>query len=110
MNEILAASILFTISVFAFVMSTRFFMEKGFLLNNAYMYASKQERENMNKKPYYRQSAIVFLLLGLFFLLNTLATLLKAHWIFYIAAAVIMITIIYAIVSSITIEKNDKEQ
>ena len=110
MKEIIAASILFAISIFAFVMSVRSFMEKGFLFNNAYIYASKQEREKMNKKPHYRQSAIVFLLLGLIFLLNALATLLKVNWIFYIVVAVIIITIIYAIVSSITIEKNDKQQ
>lgn len=110
MEEIIGASILFTISIFAFIMSVRSFMEKGFLFNNAYIYASKQEREKMNKKPHYRQSAIVFLLLGLIFLLNALATLLKVNWIFYIMVTVIIVTITYAIVSSITIKKNDKQQ
>ena len=105
MEEIIAASILFAISVFAFIVSIRSFMNKGFLFNNAYIYASKQEREKMNKKPHYRQSAIVFLLLGLIFLLNAISTLLKTNWIFYIVVAVVIITIIYAIVSSITIEK-----
>ena len=86
-------------------MSIRSFMEKGFLLNNAYIYAMKEDREKMNKKPYYRQSAIVFLLIALIFLLNGLSMLLKTDWIFYIAIAVMIITLIYAIVSSITIEK-----
>jgi hypothetical protein len=85
MKEIITAIILFAISFFAFVLSVRSFMEKGFLFNNAYIYASKQEREKMNKKPHYRQSAIVFLLIGLIFLLNALAVLIKANWIFYIA-------------------------
>jgi len=109
MKEIVAASILFTVSIFLFFMSVRSFMEKGFLFNNAYIYASKQEREKMNKKPHYRQSAIVFLLLGLIFLLNALAVLLKVNWIFYIGVAVVAITLIYAIVSSITIEKTNKQ-
>ena len=109
MKEIIIASILFAVSVFLFFMSGRSFMEKGFLFNNAYIYASKQEREKMNKKPHYRQSAIVFLLLGLLFLLNALAVLLKAIWIFYVGVAVVIITLIYAIVSSITIEKNNKQ-
>ena len=65
MKEIVPASILFAVSIFLFFMSVRSFMEKGFLFNNAYIYASKQEREKMNKKPHYRQSAIVFLLIGL---------------------------------------------
>ena len=84
-------------------------MEKGFLFNNAYIYASKQEREKMNKKPHYRQSAIVFLLLGLLFLLIALALLLEANWILYVGVAVVIITLIYAIASSITIEKNNKQ-
>ena len=109
MKEIIIASILFTVSVFLFFMSVRSFMEKGVLFNNAYIYASKQEREKMNKKPYYRQSAIVFLLLGLVFLLNALAVLLKVNWIFYIGVAVVAITLIYAIVSSIIIEKTNKQ-
>ena len=110
MKEIIAASILFAISVFAFFMSIRSFMEKGFLFNNAYIYASKQEREKLNKKPYYRQSAIVFLLLGLTFLLNAISVVLDIDWIFYIAVAVVIVTLVYAIVSSIKIEKNNKQK
>ena len=109
MKEIIIASILFAVSVFLFFMSVRSFMEKGFLFNNAYIYASKQDREKMNKKPHYRQSAIVFLLFGLIFLLNTIAVLLKVNWIFYIVVVVVIITLIYAIVSSIIIDKNNKQ-
>ena len=109
MKEIVPASILFAVSIFLFFMSVRSFMEKGFLFNNAYIYASKQEREKMNKKPHYRQSAIVFLLLSLIFLLNTIAVLLKVNWIFYIVVVVVIITLIYAIVSSIIIDKNNKQ-
>ena len=109
MKEIIIASILFAVSVFLFFMSVRSFMEKGFLFNNAYIYASKQEREKMNKKPYYRQSAIVFLLLGIVFLLLALAVLLEVYWIYFVGVAVVIITLIYAIVSSITIEKNNKQ-
>lgn len=36
------------------------FRKKGFLFNNAYIYASKQERETIDKKPHYRQSSVVF--------------------------------------------------
>jgi len=108
MKEIIAASILFAISFFAFVVSIRSFMEKGFLFNNAYIYASKQKREKMNKKPHYRQSAIVFLSIGSIFLLNALAVLIDANWILYVVTAIVIITVIYAIMSSIMIEKNNK--
>ena len=108
MKEIIIASILFAVSVFLFFMSARSFMEKGFLFNNAYIYASKQEREKMNKKPYYRQSAIVFLMFGIVFLLLALAVLLEAYWISFVCMAVVLMTLIYAVVSIFMIEKNNK--
>jgi len=108
MKEIITASILFLISVFALFVSIRSFREKGFLFNNAYIYASKQEREAMNKRPHYRQSAIVFLLMAIVFGLIGLAVLLNATWIFYIVVVIIIITLIYAIVSSIAIERQNK--
>ena len=108
MEEIICASILFLISAVSFFVSIRSFKEKGFILNNAYIYALKKEREKMNKKPYYRQSAIVFLLIGLIFLANAFIMLFKVDWIFYIVIAIMIITLIYAIASSITIERNNK--
>ena len=108
MKEIIVASILFAISIFLFFMSVRSFMKKGFLFNNAYIYASKEEREKINKKPYYHQSAIVFLLIAFIFLLNAIAVFFKVNWIFYIVVAVVIVALIYAVVSSIIIEKNNK--
>lgn len=105
MGNIIGAVILFLISAFAIFMSVRSFMEKGFLFNNAYIYASKEERENMDKKPHYRQSAVVFLLIGLIFFLNALNLLLKTSWMFYIVIGVILATMAYAIASSIYTNK-----
>ena len=51
------------------VLSIRHFQQKGFLWNNAWLFASEQERKHMDKAPHYRQSAIVFALLFLIFLL-----------------------------------------
>ncbi|MBF4691515.1 DUF3784 domain-containing protein [Fusibacter sp. Q10-2] len=45
-------------SITAFIISYMQYKEKGFLFNNAYLYASKKERNEMNKKPHYRQSAL----------------------------------------------------
>lgn len=55
----------------------------------------------MNKKPYYRQSAIIFLLLGVYFVLDGMKVLLNMDWLFWPAGIIIVVTIIYAIVSSI---------
>ncbi len=110
MIEIIGACILFSVAVFAFIASGRAFKEKGFLFNNVYLYATEQEREKMNKKPYYRQSAIVFLSIGLMFLLNGFGILFHTDWIFYIVITIVIITLIYAIISSIVIGKNNSRQ
>ena len=98
MKVIILSCILFLIAIGAFVMSYRSFREKGFLFNNAYIYASKQERETMDKKPHYRQSAIVFLLIGIIFLLNGVSVLLAAKWIFILVIVIAVIAFIYAII------------
>ena len=54
MSFVLAGGLMF--------LSIRHFMEKGILMNNAYLYASPDERKTMDKKPHYRQSAICFFL------------------------------------------------
>lgn len=105
MFEKIIAGILFLMALSSFFMSIRSFKEKGLLLNNAYIYASKKERDSMNKKPYYTQSAIIFLFIGFVFLLNAIAVFFTIDWIFYIVILLIISTIIYAIVSSIIINK-----
>lgn len=105
---IVGAIVLFLISLFSFVISFRSFMRKGFLLNNAYIYAPKKEREAMDKKPHYRQSGIVFLCLGLVFLLNGFNLIFKTDLVFYLVIIIATLTLIYGIVSSIIIEKNKK--
>lgn len=109
MGKIIAISIQFALAALAFIVSIRSFREKGFLWNNAYLYASKQERQTMDKKPYYRQSAVVFLMIGIIFLLNGFTVLWDTVWISFLVIAAAIITLIYAIVSSIIIEKRKKQ-
>ena len=108
MTEIICALICFLLSVLAFLISIRSFQEKGFLFNNAYIYASKQEREKMDKKPYYRQSAIAFALVGIVLALLGIAMLLSAAWITFLAMAVGVVVLIYAVSSEIAIERKKK--
>jgi len=108
MKEVIVTVILLLVSIGAFVLSFFSFKEKGFLINNAYIYASKKERNSMDKKPHYRQSAIVFFLFSIIFLLNAIEVLLDSGWILYVVLAVMVVTITYAIVSSILIETKKK--
>lgn len=108
MTQVITASVLFLIAALALLVSVRSFKCKGFLLNNAYLYASEQERNAMDKKPYYRQSAVVFLSICLVFFLNGIEVLLRTGWIVCVVIAIVIITVILAIVSSIVIEKHNK--
>ena len=85
------------------------FFEKGFLLNNAYIYASKAERKTMDKKPYYRQTAIVFCIMSLMFIIIGLSVVLKNSTIALLDIPVAAAAIIYAIVSSVLINKKTKK-
>lgn len=89
----------------AYIISYFQFREKGLLLNNAYFYASKEQRRTMDKSPHYRQSGVIFSLLGTIFLLMTLQTAFESVWMFYVSIVVGIVMVVYAIVSSIQIEK-----
>lgn len=100
-SKIIVTVILFLLAIVSFVLSCFQFKEKGILFNNAWLYASREERANMNKKPHYRQSAIVFFLIGVFFLLYAAEMLLATGWLIYAAWISMVAAGIYAIVSSI---------
>nr|WP_302227110.1 DUF3784 domain-containing protein [uncultured Marvinbryantia sp.] len=108
MGYIIGAIILGIIAVVCFVISYLQFNEKGILLNNAYIFASKQERETMMKKPHYKQSGIVFLLIGIIFLINSVDVILQTGWLFYCVIVVAVAAIVYAVISFIIIEKRKK--
>lgn len=101
MSKYILAAVLVAVAIISFVISVRSFQEKGFLINNAYLYASEEERKTMDKKALYRQSAIVFLLLGVSFLLNAVEAILQTDWISYIVYGLLFLTIIYAFVSGL---------
>jgi len=86
------------------------FNERGFLFNNAYIYASKEEREKMDKKPYYRQSAIVFALLTAGFLFIEMEVIFKTGWLLYAEGIIFTIILIYAIISSVQLGFRTKHQ
>lgn len=96
------------LSLVALIISLRAFQGKGFLFNNAYIYASEEEREKLDKKPWYRQTAIAFLLISIIFALLALEVWLNAHWIFFGVLALGIAVVVYAVASTIAIEKKSK--
>ena len=101
--------VLFVCSGLFLFFSIRSFLERGFLLNNAYIYASKEERKAMNKKPYYRQSAIVFFVLSAVFLVIGLSLVLQNDRISLLEIPLIVGVSIYAIASTVRINKSAKK-
>lgn len=108
MGKIIGAIVLGVIAAICLVFSYLQFHEKGVLLNNAYIYASKQERKDMDKRPYYKQSGIIFVLIGIIFLINAIDIILQTGWLFYLVIGAAIITILFAIVSSVMIAKRKK--
>ena len=104
-NEVITLVILLLISLIFFILGYFQYKEKGILLNNAYIYASKEERKQMNKRPHYRQSAVVFVMIGIMFLFNAIEIFFKSGWLYYFSIGLIILLIIYAIVSSIMINR-----
>lgn len=104
--EITVSFILMALCVF---ISARQFAEKGFLFNNAYLWATKDEREKMDKKPHYRQSAIVFCFLGAVFFVSGLSMALQIRKLLLLEIPLMICVVIYAIISSVKIEKQTKQ-
>ncbi len=98
----------FILMVFCVLISVCQFAEKGFLFNNAYLFATKDERARMKKKPYYRQSAIVFCLLGVVFFVGALSIAIQIKKLLLIEIPLIVGAIIYVIISSVKIGKQTK--
>ncbi len=108
--EWIAAVAVFIVAVALAIISIRSFRNRGFLFNNAHIYASKEEREAMDKKPYYRQSAIVFLLLSIVFVVIGLSIVLHASRINLLEIPLFLGVSIYAVVSSASINKSKKKE
>ena len=109
LTELIIAIMSFAIAGILILLSIRSFLERGSLLNNAYIYATEKERKTMDKKPYYRQSAIVFSLLGAVFIVIGVSVILQNYMIELLEIPLILCIIIYAIISSVKIRKRTKK-
>ena len=99
------AIVLFSFSFILLVWGVLSLFNKGFLFNNAYIYANKKEREQMNKKPYYIQTGIVFILLSIASCLEGFNALLRYDVFFVLFIIIIVVSLVFAIVSTIYIDK-----
>ncbi len=108
-SELVVAISVFILAGVMLIIGIMHFMEWGFLVNNSYLYASKEERASMNKKPYYRQSAVVFCLLCVVLIIIGLSVVLQNSMITLFEIPFVLAVIIYAIVSSARISKQEND-
>ena len=94
------AILYFLLSVVSFIIAYFQGKRKGPVFNNAYFYASKQERVTMDREPHYRLSRDVFTISGIIFLLLTLQTVFDLQWLLVFILVVSVFMIVYAIVTS----------
>ena len=105
MTEIIGGILCAGIAVITLVISIRSFKEKGFLFNNAYIWASEKEREQMDKKPHYRQTAVVFAILTLIFLCMAIEMMVQTGWLWIVNVGFTVVAIVYAVISSAKVVK-----
>jgi hypothetical protein len=96
---------LITIAMFAYVSLT--VREKGPILSNTYIFASKEQRKSMNVKTEYKLVSIIFSLLGTGFLLITINIITSEALLFYAAAAMFLSSVVYAVIDSV--KHNDQK-
>ena len=69
MEDLILFLITFALSIILLFIAVMQFCNRGFLFVNAYIFGTKEERDNMDKTPYYKQAGIVFTLLSVVFLI-----------------------------------------
>ena len=105
---IVLAVILFGVSALFVFGGVRQLSEKGYLFNNAWIWASESERQTLDKRPYYRQSGTVFLLMAGMWLFIGLYVLLESSIMMLPSALCMTAATIYAVVSSARIDRQQK--
>ena len=103
--EWIIAALIFAAAGVMGVLAVRHFAARGRLLNNAYLHASEGERRTMDKRPYYRQSAVVFCLLGVVFLVIGLSLVLHDDRLVLLEIPLLAAAVVYALVSSARIRR-----
>ena len=98
--------ILIFLTIASLVFSILNFAGIDAILDDAYIKASPEEREKMDKKAYRLQSGIIFLLLSLMSLCNLLRAVLHLPLFTYIAFAIAIGGIVYAIISHYKLKKS----
>ena len=89
------------LAMVCFILAVRSFQGKGIPLNNSVLYMSEEERSKMDLRPYYRQSGIVFVLLGMANALLAMGSILSSKALWAGGMIIIALAALYGILSSV---------
>jgi len=81
------------------------FLGKDFIIDNAYLKASEEERATMDRKAYRLQGATVFLLLFFASLCNLLRNLFRLSWLTYVGFGILGVGIVFFVISHFKLKK-----
>lgn len=104
MAEIILGIITGLISVSLYVYVSFTARCKGIILSNTYLFASKEEREKLDKKAEYHLVTVVFTCLATIFAGMTVFIFTEWKWSLYVVFALIVFVMIYAIREGIRTE------
>ena len=109
-GQIVVGAVLLIAAAALLLLAVRQFGCKGYCLNNAYIWANKKTREETDFTPYYKQSGVILSMISAMDLFNGLYVLLESPAMLIISAAVMTAALIYSVVSSAKIEKENKNK
>ena len=97
--------ILGILTIAAYALSLLGFLGKGIIIDDHYVFSTREKRKDMDKEAYYLQSGILFLCLGTMFLVYLLRLITGIRYFTYIALFFTFVAMVYAIISHYRIKK-----
>ncbi|MCK9198888.1 MAG: DUF3784 domain-containing protein [Bacilli bacterium] len=93
--------ILLVIAILCFVVVYFAIKNKGPIISNQYLFSTKEEREKLKTKQEYRNSSIIFLFLGVMFLLEAISVYYEISWLSFVVVILSVILIVFVIFISV---------
>ena len=108
--QIIVGVVFFVLAALMVLLAVRHFKCRGYCFNNAYIWASKEERESGDFTPYYKQSGVVFLMLAVLSVIEGLYIILMLRPLIFGQIVTVEVMFCYAVSSTVRIGKENREK
>ena len=106
-TEIVTVFVMFVLAFTAFIVGAMQLSCRGPLLNSLY---PSDQTDKPDPKPYYRQSGVVMVLVGVIMLVNAAAIFLHNSKLCFINAVLLPVTVVYVIGTAALMEDRNKQK